>query len=85
MKRRGFLQALAGAFVAAPVVVEAAKPAKFSERKIVVKEWPYRVRRVEVDLSAIRDKNVLLSAGAGYEGRPIVTFRNIPIKLVDQL
>lgn len=43
-----------------------------------------RTVREYMDLQAIRDKNVLLRP-EDYAGKPIVNFRNVPIKVVDQL
>ena len=43
-----------------------------------------RTTREYMDIQAIRDKNVLLRP-EDYAGRPIVNFRNIPIKVVDQI
>ena len=37
-----------------------------------------------LDIQAIRDKNVLISMN-DYAGQPVVTFRGIPIRVVDQL
>ena len=43
-----------------------------------------RTVRTAFDLQAIRDKNVLLSS-TDYAGAPVMTFRDVPIRVVDQL
>ena len=43
-----------------------------------------RTVRQYMDIQAIRDKNVLLKP-TEYDGQPIVEFRGIPIRIVDQL
>jgi len=43
-----------------------------------------RTGREFMDIQAIRDKNVLLSS-KDYDGMPIMTFRDIPIRVVDAL
>lgn len=43
-----------------------------------------RTVREYLDIQAIRDKNVLLKP-TEYDGQPIVTFRGIPIRVVDAL
>lgn len=43
-----------------------------------------RTGRVSLDIQAIRDKNVLISS-TDYAGAPVMMFRDIPIRVVDQL
>ncbi len=71
MMRRGVLKALVGlSFM------------PLAARLPALPKLGRRVTRVKVDLSAIRDANVLLtSTGAG--GLPQVSFRNIPVRVVD--
>lgn len=43
-----------------------------------------RTARVSLDIQAIRDKNVLISS-TDYAGAPVMMYRDIPIRVVDQL
>jgi hypothetical protein len=71
MKRRSFLTALAGMFVAPNLAKALPLP----------KELPQRISRARYDVQAIRDKNVLLRIN-DYAGLPVVNFRGIPIKII---
>ena len=43
-----------------------------------------RTGREYMDIQAIRDRNVLLSS-KDYAGDPVMTFRDVPIRVVDAL
>mgnify|MGYP000881506476 CR=1 FL=1 len=51
---------------------------------VSLKFYCNRTVREYLDIQAIRDKNVLLRP-TEYDGRPVVTFRGVPIGVVDQL
>lgn len=74
--RRGFLGWLAGALSVAPAIVQA-------EARAPRPSWK-RVTYARHAIEEFRDKNVLLRV-EDYAGVPQVSFRNIPIKVVDSL